>query len=322
MNFVYEMPAEMLKECDQPGKVERFEYDTFTYDEENKSMHKGAWVYLPYVYDDAKSYNVLYLLHGGNVSEDWWFKMFPETVTILDNMIAKGICDPCIIVTPTYYRGTEVDRQADFITEHFNIELRRDLIPAVEKHYATFSREELKKLDASNSQISQASTSGTQATQVSDAQSLTPWPENVKANDALVSLLTKTRDHRAFAGLSLGSMTTYRAAFYNNFNLFAWYGPFSGCCGPFGDHDKEVKRILETLKTGEAQGLPLRYMFCGNGDKDIAFAEHTDIMGKVLPQCPQIKPGENYDFYVIPGGVHDMKAWQLHLYHALQVFFR
>ncbi len=35
-----------------------------------------------------------------------------------------------------------------------------------------------------------------------------------------------------------------------------------------------------------------------------------------------LKPGVNYDFYVIPGRVHDMKAWQLHLYHALQVFFR
>ena len=30
------------------------------------------------------------------------------------------------------------------------------------------------------------------------------------------------------------------------------------------------------------------------------------VMGKVLPQCPQIKPGENYDFYVIPGGVHNI----------------
>ena len=45
------------------------------------------------------------------------------------------------------------------------------------------------------------------------------------------------------------------------------------------------------------------------------------IMEKTLKVCPQIKPGENYDFYIIPGGVHDMKAWQLHLYHALQIFF-
>lgn len=200
--------------------------------------------------------------------------MFPDTVTILDNMMADGVCDPCIIVTPAYYRGDEeADKNADYITEHFHIELRKDLIPAVEKHYSTYASDDVSE-------------------------------ENLIA----------TREHRAFVGLSLGSLTTYRAAFYNNFDLFAWYGPFSGCCGPFGDHDVEVKRICETLAADEKKGLPLKFMFCCNGDKDIAFAGHTDIMGKVLPICPQIKKGENYDFFVIPGGAHDMKAWQLHLY--------
>ena len=127
---------------------------------------------------------------------------------------------------------------------------------------------------------------------------------------------------QGFAGLSLGSMATYRAAFYNNFDLFAWYGPFSGCGGPFGDHDNEAKRICETLMNGEEKGLELKYMFCCNGDKDIAYAEHTDIMGKVIAVCPQLKKGVNYDFFTIPGGVHDMKAWQLDLYHALQIFFK
>ena len=133
--------------------------------------------------------------------------------------------------------------------------------------------------------------------------------------------LVKTRDHRAFAGLSLGSMTTYRAAFYNNFDLFAWYGPFSGCCGPKGDPDVEVKRICETLKNGAAKGLDLKFMFCCNGDQDIAYNDQKGVMEKTLKVCQELKPGDNYDWYVIPGGVHDMKAWQLHLYHALQVFF-
>ena len=61
---------------------------------------------------------------------------------------------------------------------------------------------------------------------------------------------------------------------------------------------------------------------CCNGDKDIAYADQKGVMEKTLPVCPQLKKGVNYDFYVIPGGVHDMKAWQLHLYHALQIFFR
>lgn len=116
-------------------------------------------------------------------------------------------------------------------------------------------------------------------------------------------------------------MTTYRAAFYNNFDLFAWYGPFSGCCGPFGNHDLEVERIINTLSDWHKKDIDLRYMFCCNGDEDIAYAEHKDVMEKVLAKSDVLVPGKNYDFYLIPGGVHDMKAWQLDLYHALQIFF-
>lgn len=283
MKYVYELPKEMQRETTQKGEVRRFTYTTQTYDQEgSRQLEKGAWVYLPYGYGNDRKYNVLYLLHGGGVNEDWWFKMFPDTVTILDNMIAEKLCEPCIIVTPTYYRGDEeADRNAEYITEHFHLELRRDLIPAVESCFSTCAEGD-----------------------VSDAN------------------LVKTRRHRAFAGLSLGSMTTYRAAFYNNFDLFSWYGPFSGCCGPKGNRDEEVLRIQRTLAEGESNGLPLDYLFCCNGDKDIAYAEHREIMTRAEALCPQLIPGKNYDFFTIPGGVHDMKAWQLHLYHALQIFFQ
>jgi len=281
MNFVYEMPAAMLQKTDKKGTVERFLYNAETYDERvSLPMAKAAWIYLPYGYDSKKQYNVLYLLHGGGVNEDWWFKMFPDTVTILDNMMARGICEPCIIVAPTYYRGTEADRNAEFITEHFRFELRNDLIPAIESKYSTYA-----------------------------------------TGDVSEENLIKTRKHRAFAGLSLGSMTTYRAAFYNNYDLFSWYGPFSGCCGPKGDRAVEVKRIIETLENGVKNNLPLDYLFCCNGDQDIAYEEHVEIMSNVTKTCDILKEGENYDFFIIPGGVHDMKAWQLHLYHALQIFF-
>lgn len=282
MEYVYEIPGEMLKETEKKGEVKRFVYDTQTYDKEgSRSLKKGAWVYLPYGYSSDRQYNVLYLLHGGGVNEDWWFKMFPDTVTILDNMMAGKVCEPCIIVAPTYYRGEEEeDKNAEYITEQFHYELRRDLIPAVESAFFTYA-----------------------------------------GGDVSEENLIRTRNHRAFAGLSLGSMTTYRAAFYNNFDLFSWYGPFSGCCGPKGDHDREVERIRETLAEGEKKGLMLDYLFCCNGDQDIAFAEHKDIMDRAEALCPQLVRGRNYDFFTIPGGVHDMKAWQVHLYHALQVFF-
>ena len=118
MEYIYEMPAEMLTDTPYRGEVRRFEYDTRTYDEgEDHPLHKGAWVYLPYGYDASKQYNTLYLLHGASVNEDWWFKMFPDTVKILDNMMEKKICEPCIIVTPTYYRGEGRDREAEYMAE-------------------------------------------------------------------------------------------------------------------------------------------------------------------------------------------------------------
>ncbi len=275
------MPEKMLRNQQRKGEVVRLDYSTQTYDKESSTpLQKGAWVYLPFGYTPEKQYNILYLLHGGGVSENWWFKMFPDTVTILDNMIADGVCDPLIIVTPTYYRGDSADQNADYVTENFWHELRNDLIPAAEKAYSTYA-----------------------------------------CGDVSVKNLIATRSHRAFAGLSLGSMTTYRAALYNNFDLFSYYGPFSGCSGPFGDREKEITRIVMTLRTGYAKGLKLDYMLCCNGDQDIAYKEHKEIMDKVLERCDILRPGENYDMFVIPGGVHDMKAWQLHLYHALQIFF-
>lgn len=281
MEFAYKMPDSMLKEPSLRGEVKRFTYDTETYDEKSEPLKKGAWIYLPHGYSDSKKYDIVYLLHGGGVNEDWWFKMFPETVTILDNMFADGICEPCIIVTPTYYRNDPSLKVGTDITEHFKYELRRDLIPAVEKEFSTYA-----------------------------------------CGDVSEENLIKTRGHRAFAGLSLGSMTTYRAALYNNFDLFSWYGPFSGCCGPMGNRDSEVKRICDTLADGENKGLKLDCMFCCNGDKDIAYDEHVYIMTKAEAECPQLKKGENYFFVTIPGGVHDMKAWQLDLYNALHVFFK
>lgn len=281
MEYLYEMPADMLLDNPYKGEVRRFEYDTRTYEEgDDRPLRKGAWVYLPHGYDAAKQYNILYLLHGAFVNEDWWFKTFPDTATILDNMFAKKVCAPCIIVAPTYYRGEEKDKEAEFIVEHFRYELRRDLVPAVEKAFSTFA-----------------------------------------GGDVSEGNLVKTREHRAFAGLSLGSMATYRAAFYHNFDLFSWYGPFSGCCGPKGNRDEEVARMKKAIEDAEKNGLVLDYLFCCNGNQDIAYEEHKEIMGRVEKLCPQLVRGENYDFFTIPGGVHDMKAWQLDLYHALQVFF-
>lgn len=42
------IPEEYLESSDQPGQVVRIDYESNTYDEENRPMNKYAYVYLPY----------------------------------------------------------------------------------------------------------------------------------------------------------------------------------------------------------------------------------------------------------------------------------
>ena len=60
---------------------------------------------------------------------------------MVDNLIANGEINPLIIVTPTFYRPSDVpEPDGDFdLTTIFQHELRKDLIPYIESHYSTYA---------------------------------------------------------------------------------------------------------------------------------------------------------------------------------------
>lgn len=62
---------------------------------------RRATVYLPACYDarDARSFPVLYLLHGSGGDENAWMEL-GRASQILDNLIAQGKCRPMIVVMP------------------------------------------------------------------------------------------------------------------------------------------------------------------------------------------------------------------------------
>ena len=136
--------------------------------------------------------------------------------------------------------------------------------------------------------------------------------------------------HRAFAGLSMGSMTTYRAALYPNYDVFAWFGPYSGCQGSGGDQDAEAEKIVSVIEAGYAKGMPLGFLYCGNGVDDMAHDEHVNIMKKSVALTDKLVDGANYAFIDLPRlersyggytGDHNMWSWHIHLYNCLRVFF-
>ena len=136
---VLPIPSELEEEIEEKGTVEVFEYQTKIYDIDGNGttvINKKAEVYLPYDYDENEYYNVLYLLHGANVTESYWLTDEKQTAKVLDNIFYEGIADPCIIVCPTYY--TNPSNTGNDITDIFKYEFRNDLVPAIEEHYATY----------------------------------------------------------------------------------------------------------------------------------------------------------------------------------------
>ncbi len=86
-------------------------------------------VYTPPGYDASakKKYPVLYLIHGGSDTEETWTKVGHANF-IADNLIAKGLATPMIIVMP--YGNVRPKPMPDFTKD-----VVKDIIPFIESNY-------------------------------------------------------------------------------------------------------------------------------------------------------------------------------------------
>jgi enterochelin esterase-like enzyme len=94
------------------------------------------YIYTPPGYDTAinKKYPVLYILHGGGEDETGWAKQ-GRTDLILDNLIAEKKAKPMLIVMPDGNTNTDFAGFGEMTLRMFEAELKRSLIPFVEKNY-------------------------------------------------------------------------------------------------------------------------------------------------------------------------------------------
>lgn len=129
------------------GRVEGFEYDSSV-----TGTRRKANVYLPPGYSSKRKYPVLYLLHGIGGDENEWLRAAQPNV-ILDNLAGDGKVVPMIVVLPNG-RAIPDDRAGgDPFTpqkvqgfENFERDLLDNLIPAVQKHYSTYTDREHRAL--------------------------------------------------------------------------------------------------------------------------------------------------------------------------------
>jgi enterochelin esterase-like enzyme len=111
---------------------------------------RDYYVYTPPGYDPAakKTYPVLYLLHGFSDDASAWTAVGHANV-IFDNLIATGKVKPMIVVMPLGYGTMEVVRAGwgarnhpelrDKNLKNFQVALRTEVMPGVEKEYKTSS---------------------------------------------------------------------------------------------------------------------------------------------------------------------------------------
>ena len=269
-------------ECDQKGTVVQMDYETPLYiSDPETTVTKTMYVYLPYNYDAEKPYNILYLMHGGGESAEYWLageRWGPTTCNVLDNMIKDGICDPFIVVTPTFYPPEGDDENpegAEDLTYVFADELRNNVIPTVESQYLTYANKDT-------------------------------------SEESLIS----TRDHRAFAGFSMGSMTSIHSAMMKNLDLFGWIGSYSGA-------KTDVSDFTAALNSDAYKDLKIDFWYNGNGKGDIAHDEHDEFCHAAVEAMPdRLKDGENFAWVDLRDGTHSYASWLVDLYNCMLVFFK
>lgn len=299
--FVWEsVPDEYTGEAFQKGSVERFTYLSYIYTTEGERIGEAqeteAYVYLPYGYDETQEYDVLYLMHGGSENAGYWLcqgdyvsggskDMSGEnfTVSFLDNCIQKGYCQPLIVVTPCINTGDGEDK-----TEG------RTGLNGVSEFQYEFKNELVPAIETKYATYANGDVSA----------------ENLIA----------TREHRAYAGLSMGSMTGFSSILMGCTDYVAYIGNYSGCWS-------DVDAISASL-TGDFADYPILYWYNGEGTRDMAHDEHIENYRKMLSLTGD-KFTEGVDFTSQnaimvdkEGHAHNYQNWIVDLYNTLGCFFR
>ena len=296
-----DVPSSYFDPSNEPGTLERFYYDTNTYDDEARDMEKFAIVYLPYGYDpddEETRYNVLYLMHGASGSESSYFGTPEEPYGdkfLLDSMIAQGDMNPMIVVCVSYYPDNIEQDNDDYdaaLTKRFGYELR-DLVPQLETRYNTY-------LESSDD-------------------------EDIVAS----------RGHRIFGGFSMGAVTTwYRMT--DSMDWFEYFFPMSGSL--FWSSEMYTERrsaewtadFLVDSIDDQGYGLDDFFVFTTTGSLDFALGgldlqvgklrKHPDffVFDDDAENATRVAP--NAAYRVAAGYSHDSDGRDAYIYNCLPIF--
>ena len=280
------VPADYLSEAKRQGRVERVDYETLDYAGSGGKITKTAYVYLPYGYDesDEAARYDIMYLMHGWGGHAGEYFEFGSVRIIIDNLIEKGDIRPTIFVSPSFYHSGS---DTDFSSS----------VSALRAFHSDFENALMQAVEGK----------------------YRTYAESTSDDD-----LKASRDHRAFGGFSLGSVTTWMIFCYDT-DYVRYFLPMSGSSwyyGGYGDFqtEKNVEFIRELVEENDLNERGY-FIYHAVGTQDTVRSQ-TIMQAEEMLRYPEIFTPEHYVFYEKEGGRHDFDAVQEFMYNALPLFFR
>lgn len=280
------VPSSYKAASDHPGTVTKVDYDSKDYVRDGAAITKTAYVYTPYGYDenDEETRYNIIYLMHGWGGHAGEYFEYTSTKNVFDHLIENGDIPPVIIVSATFYNDNSDTGFNGSIAE-----------------FRQFHRD--------------------------FEENLMPTVEgrfHTYAKSASDEDLKASRDHRAFGGFSLGSVTTWLHFCYDT-DYIRYFLPMSGSCwyyGTYGDFqiERNVDFIEQLVKDNDLDERGY-FIYHAVGTQDTVKSQSIDMAEEMLERSDVFTP-EHYMFHLKDGGYHDFDAVQEYLYNALPLFFR
>ena len=285
--FTVPIPSDYFDNSQHPGSIVTLSYDSKDYLRDEAQITKTAEIYPPYGYDEGgeECYNILYLMHGVSGAAGEFFNVIGGRLKkMLDNMIDRGDIEPLIVVSATLYNANS--------DMSFNGSLDEMRV------FHNDFRENLMPAVES---------------------AYRSYARSVSEEDLIAS-----RDHRAFGGFSMGSVTTWNEFCYDS-DFIRWYLPMSGGCVYFGDWDNyypertcDYFEQLIAEKNLDERGY---FIYSATGTEDSLKYQVDDLMNEMLDR-PEVFTLDHLVYYLKQGGAHTYNSVMDYMYNALPLFFK
>ncbi|GFI25322.1 endo-1,4-beta-xylanase Y [Lachnospiraceae bacterium] len=278
-----QIPKDYFTSAGEQGVLEQLDYKTYesmSYQNKEKQLNKTAYVYLPYGYSENRKYNVFYLMHGG-WSDETTYLGTPKNpnvlVNVIDHAIQDGKMEPVVIVCPTY-NNENPDDSADYSLA-------------------------LQLTDNYHNEL------------VNDLIPAVEGTYSTYAGGTSAEELEASRDHRAFAGFSMGSIATWHT-FQYCLDYFRYFLPSSGNLTSDGAY-------MESLVTDSGHKPEDFFIYAMSGTKDFAYAGFSSQIEAMLHAPDGIfiaadnEQEGNLAYRVQEGNAHDGNAAMQYIYNGL-----